>query len=121
MGARPWFILAAVALARIGFGYQYQTVATLAPDLMRLFHLDYATLGTLIGAFLLLGGFVALPLGLLARRLGDRIVLGAGLALMIVGPAISATAASPTGIGAGRSIAGVGAVAMIVLQNKIIA
>jgi len=121
MGARPWFILAAIAFARIGFGYQYQTVATLAPDLMRLFRLDYAALGALIGAFLLLGGFVALPLGLLARRLGDRIVLGAGLALMIVGPAISAIAAGPAGIGAGRSIAGVGAVAMIVLQNKIIA
>ena len=121
MGARPWLILTAIALARIGFGYQYQTVATLAPDLMRLFRLDYAALGTLIGAFLLLGGFVALPLGLLARRVGDRIVLGAGLALMIVGPAISAAAAGPTAIGAGRSIAGVGAVAMIVLQNKIIA
>jgi MFS family permease len=121
MAVRAWLILAAVALARAGFGYQYQTVATLAPDLMQLFHLDYAGLGALIGAFLLLGGFVALPLGLLARRLGDRIVLGAGLALMIVGPAISASAASPTGIGAGRSIAGVGAVAMIVLQNKIIA
>ena len=44
---------------------------------MRLFQLDYATLGTLIGAFMLLGGFLALPLGLLARRFGDRLVLGA--------------------------------------------
>ena len=86
MGARPWLILAAVALARIGFGYQYQTVATLGPDLMRLFRLDYATLGTLIGSFMLLGGFLALPLGLLARRFGDRLVLGAGLALMVLGP-----------------------------------
>ena len=121
MGARPWLILAAVVLARIGFGYQYQTVATLGPDLMGLFRLDYTTLGALIGAFMLLGGFLALPLGLLARWLGDRLVLGAGLALMVVGPAISAAAASPTGIGIGRGVAGVGAVAMIVLQNKIIA
>ena len=82
MGARPWLILGAVALARIGFGYQYQTVATLGPDLMQLYRLDYAGLGTLIGAFMLLGGFLALPLGILARRLGDRLVLGAGLALM---------------------------------------
>jgi MFS family permease len=121
MGARPWLILAAVALARIGFGYQYQTVATLGPDLMALFQIDYAGLGTLIGAFMLLGGFAALPLGFLARRLGDRIVLGGGLALMVVGPIISAAASGPTGIGVGRSIAGVGAVAMMVLQNKIIA
>ena len=121
MGTRPWFILAAVALARVGFGYQYQTVATLGPDLMQRYGLDYAGLGTLIGAFMLLGGFLALPLGLLARRLGDRLVLGAGLALMVLGPAVSAAAAGPAGIGAGRSAAGVGAVAMIVLQNKIIA
>jgi MFS family permease len=121
MGARPWLILAAVALARIGFGYQYQTVATLGPDLMQLYGLDYAGLGTLIGAFMLLGGFLALPLGMLARRLGDRLVLGAGLALMVLGPAVSAAAAGPAGIGGGRSAAGVGAVAMIVLQNKIIA
>jgi len=121
MGARPWVILAAIALARAGFGYQYQTVASLAPDLMRLFRLDYATLGTLIGAFMLLGAFLAMPLGLLARQIGDRLVLGGGIGLMIVGPVISAAAADPSGIALGRSIAGAGAVAMIVLQNKIIA
>jgi len=110
-----------VALARIGFGYQYQTVATLGPDLMERFQLDYAGLGTLIGAFMLLGGFLALPLGLLARRIGDRLVLGCGLLLMVLGPAVSALAAGPTGIGVGRSLAGAGAVAMIVLQNKVIA
>lgn len=121
MSVRPWLILAAIALARIGFGYQYQTVATLGPDLMRLFQFDYATLGTLIGAFMLLGGFLALPLGALARRFGDRLVLGAGLALMVIGPLVSAAAAGPAGIGVGRSVAGAGAVAMIVLQNKIIA
>jgi MFS family permease len=121
MGARPWLILAALALARVGFGYQFQTVPTLGPDLARLFHLDYTTLGTLIGAFMLLGSFAAIPLGLLGRRFGDRLVLGAGLGLMVVGPLVSAVAGGPVGIGVGRSIAGVGAVAMIVLQNKVIA
>ncbi len=121
MGSRPWLILAAVALARIGFGYQYQTVASLGPELMHLFQLDYAALGTLIGAFMLFGGFLALPLGLLGRRFGDRLILGGGLALMVVGPLISMFSVGPAGIGIGRAVAGVGAVAMIVLQNKIIA
>jgi MFS family permease len=121
VGPRPWLILGAIALARIGFGYQYQTVASLGPYLMQAFQLDYATLGTLIGAFMLLGGFLALPLGLLGRRFGDRLVLGCGLATMVIGPVLSALAAGPTGIGIGRSVAGAGAVAMIVLQNKIIA
>jgi len=121
MGARPWLILAALALGRIGFGYQFQTVPTLGPDLVRLFRLDYTTLGTLIGAFMLLGSFAAIPVGLLGRRFGDRLVLGSGLGLMVVGPLLSAASAGPVGIGLGRSIAGVGAVAMIVLQNKVIA
>ncbi len=121
MGARPWLILAAIALARAGFGYQYQTVASLGPELIQRFRLDYADLGTLIGTFMLLGAFLALPLGLLARRIGDRLVLGVGIGLMVVGPVISAAAVDAAGIGLGRSIAGAGAVAMIVLQNKVIA
>ncbi len=118
MGARPWLILTAVALARLGFGYQYQTVATLGPDLMRVFRLDYAMLGALIGAFMLLGGFLAMPLGLLARRYGDRLVLGTGLAVMVLGPVISAAATGAAGIGLGRGAAGVGAVAMIVSSTS---
>src|SRR4051794_19209422 len=121
MRAQPWFILAAVALARLGVGYQYQTVASLGPDLMRLFQFDYTTLGTLIGAFMMPGAFVALPVGLLARKFGDRLVLGGGFALMVLGPVLSTLADAPIGIGIGRCAAGVGAVAVIVLQNKVIA
>src|SRR5487761_2123796 len=82
---RPWFILTALALGRIGFGYQFQTVASLGPELIARFHLTYAAFGALIGAYMLLGVFVALPLGLLGRRFGDRLVLAAGLALMVAG------------------------------------
>ena len=117
---RPWLILAAVALARIGFGYQFQTVATLAPDLVPRFHLTYAQLGGIIGAYMLLGVFVALPLGLLGRRFGERIVLGSGLFLMTAGGVVSALGEGPSAIALGRTISGVGAVAMIVLQGKII-
>jgi MFS family permease len=118
---RPWIILAALALARIGFGYQFQTVATLGPELMPLFHLTYAAFGALIGAYMLLGAFAALPLGLLGRRFGDRLVLGGGLACMVLGSGISGWGGGPEGIAAGRIVAGVGAVGMIVLQNKVIA
>ncbi|MGA1348894.1 MAG: hypothetical protein ACO31J_11035, partial [Burkholderiaceae bacterium] len=40
----------------------------------------YSELGAMIGAYMLMGTFAALPLGMLARRIGDRIVLGGGLA-----------------------------------------
>jgi len=118
---RPWIILAALALARIGFGYQFQTVATLGPDLIPLFHLSYAEFGALIGVYMLLGAFVALPLGMLGWQFGDRLVLGGGLACMVLGACISAWGGGTQGIAAGRIVAGLGAVAMIVLQNKVIA
>jgi predicted MFS family arabinose efflux permease len=118
---RPWLILAALAIARIAFGYQFQAVATLGPDLVSRFHLSYTAFGSLIGAYMLMGMFVALPLGFLGRRFGDRPVLASGLALMMVGAALDAAATGPSGIALGRTIGGVGAVAMIVLQGKIIA
>ena len=121
MQFRPWIILAALAFARIAFGYQFQTVASLGTELVQRFGLSYTQLGSLIGSYMLLGMFAALPLGLLGRRFGDRGVLGTGLALMTIGSCISAWADTATGIAAGRTIAGVGAVAMIVLQGKIIA
>ena len=121
MQLRPWIILAALAFARIAFGYQFQTVASLGTELVQRFGLSYTQLGSLIGSYMLLGMFAALPLGLLGRRFGDRGVLGTGLALMTIGSCISAWADTATGIAAGRTIAGVGAVAMIVLQGKIIA
>lgn len=118
---RPWTILAALLLGRIAFGYQFQTVATLGPDLVPLFHLTYAEFGALIGAYMLLGAFVALPLGVLGRWLGDRLVLAVGMALMVAGPCVSAWGDDPAGIAAGRIVAGIGGVGMIVLQGKVIA
>lgn len=120
MGLRPWLILAAMVLARIAFGYQYQTVASLAPQLIAAYGLDYTSIGTLIGVFVAPGIVLALPLGLLGRRYGDRLIVGGGLALMTAGPLLGAVWADPAGIGAGRLLAGAGGVAMIVLQNKII-
>jgi MFS family permease len=121
MRLRPWIILAALALGRVAFGYQFQTIATLATDLIARFHLSYAQLGSLIGTYQLLGVFTAIPLGLLASRFGDLWILGTGLALMTAGACISALSDAPTGIAVGRAVAGVGAVAMIVLQGKVIA
>ena len=117
---RPWIILAALALARIAFGYQFQTVATVATDLVGRFNLSYAQLGGLIGAYNLLGVLVALPLGLLARRFGDRWVLDVGLALMTIGACYSVWMSTAFGISAGRAVAGLGAVAVSVLQGKVI-
>ncbi len=118
--ARQWVFVAAVALGRVAFGYQFQTMASLGPELVTVFGLDYAALGGLIGVYMAPGILVALPGGLLGRRYGERPVVGAGLALMAAGSLVSAFAAGPEGIGAGRVLAGAGAVMLVVMQGKMI-
>jgi MFS family permease len=114
-------ILAAIVLARIGWGYQFQAVGSLGPVLIPLFHLDYTHFGKLIGAFMLVGTFAALPLGLAGGRFGDRLILAGGLALMVVGGLVSAWGGGANGIGLGRTICGIGAVGMVVIQGKVLA
>jgi predicted MFS family arabinose efflux permease len=124
---RPVAILAAIALARLGFGYQFQTVGSLGPTLIPLFGMDYTTFGQLIGAFMLVGTFAALPLGLAGGRFGDRMILAGGLALMVAGAVVSALGGEGApgralgSIALGRALCGVGGVAMVVIQGKVLA
>ncbi|HET6609145.1 MAG TPA: MFS transporter [Rhodopila sp.] len=121
MQYKPLIILVSLALARIAFGYQFQTIASLTAELMAKFHLTYSQLGTLIGSYMMCGAVAALPLGLFGRRWGEGRILAIGLVLMTGGSWASAMASTMSGVGVGRAVAGFGAVAMIVLQNKIIA
>lgn len=119
MQARQWGFVAALALARVAFGFQFQALASLGPELAQAFGLDYAALGTLIGLYMAPGILLALPGGLLGRRYGGRLVVGAGLLLMVGGSLACALASGPGGIGAGRIMAGAGAVALVVMQGKL--
>ena len=116
-----WGLVAALVLARAAFGFQFQSIASLAPELTRAFGLDYARLGTLIGLYMAPGILVALPGGLLGRRFGERRLLGGGLLLMALGPVASAFATTAGGLGAGRVLAGTGAVLLTVQLGKIAA
>lgn len=115
----------ALALTRIAFGFQLQTVATLGPDLMLLLALDFAALGGLIGAYLAPGVLVSLPSGFIARRFGDRAVAVGSAWLIALGGVMAALAVEhgwgSLAIGAGRAISGIGAVGMSVMQGKMAA
>ena len=115
-----WGFVAALTLARVAFGYQFQSLASMAPELMGQFQLDYAALGSLIGLYMAPGILVALPGGLLGRRFGERLVVGAGLLLMLGGGAVSWLASGPGGIGLGRLVAGAGAVTLTVMQGQMV-
>ena len=121
MPRRAWLILTALLLARVGFGYEYQSVPSLGPALIARLHLSYAGFGSLIGAYMVTGAFVALPLGFAGRRFGDRAVVGCGMALMALGQLVCALAPDARGIALGRAVSGFGAVGMMVLQSKVIA
>ena len=115
-----WAVMAALALARLAFGYQFQTPASMGPELMARFGLDYAGLGTLIGAYMAPGVLVALPGGLLGRRFGERLVVGGGLALMAAGGMACALAPTPVLLGVFRAVSGIGAVCLIVMQGAMV-
>ena len=112
--------LAAIVLARMAFGLQVQTVATLGPALRHAFALDFAGFGTLVGLYMLPGVALAIPVAFACRRMGDRNALAIGMALMTLGSALSAAAPGVVLFGAGRLISGGGAVAILVFQGKVL-
>jgi MFS family permease len=116
-----WKSLAALTVARAAMGFQFQTVAALAPLVQRDLGLDKAQVGWLIGVYLLPGAVVALPGGLLGRRFGDTRVVVLGLVLMAAGGIGLAAAHSFAQANAARLISGIGAVMLNVLVTKMVA
>ncbi len=119
--SQRWLVLAVLAFARIAMGYQFQAVGSLTPFLVDEFRIDYASVGTLIGLYLLPGIVVALPGGYLGRRFGEKRMVLTGLALMALGGVVSAMGTSYAMLVAGRVITGVGVVIQFVLMTKMLA
>ena len=119
MSAR-WRSLLALTLARMAMGFQFQSVAAVAPLMAEDLGLDQAQLGWLIGLYLLPGVAFALPGGLLGRRYGDKRLVLVGLLLMAAGGAWLAQAGSYAGANAARFTSGIGAVMLNVLMTKMV-
>ena len=116
-----WTILAALTAARVGMGFQFQSVACVAPFLAPELGLDKTQLGLLIGLYLLPGIAIALPGGLLGARFGDKRVTLIGLLLMAAGGIGLAFSGSFAEASAARVVSGAGAVALNVLLTKMVA
>jgi MFS family permease len=119
--ANRWAALALVFVARTSMGFQFQSVASVAPLLVPDLGLSYAQLGMLIGLYMLPGAFFALPGGVIGQRFGERRVVVAGLALMVGGGLLTASAGGFAVAVAGRLLSGVGAVVMNILLAKLVA
>lgn len=103
-----WNILALLVVARIGLGFQFQTLGSVSDQLAAEFHIDYTAIGTLIGLFMVTGLFLALPAGWLGQHVSDRSLSALGMALLAAGGFIAALADNTTQIGIGRVVCGAG-------------
>jgi MFS family permease len=115
-----WLMLAILFIARTSVGFQFQSVAALGPLMVNELSIDYGTLGTLVGLYMLPGVLLSLPGGVLGQRFGDKRVSLIGLALMIVGGLIVAAGATPLSVGMGRVVSGTGAVLLNILMAKMV-
>src|SRR5712692_9620790 len=89
-----WVMLALIFFTRAALGFMFQSMASVAPFLVDQFALSYGQIGFLIGLYMLPGVFLALPGGVLARRLGSHTVAVSGLALMVAGALVTAWSVS---------------------------
>ena len=115
---RRWQILGLLFLARTAMGFQFQSIASAAPFLIADLHVGYASIGTLIGFYMLPGVLIAFPGGLLSRRFGDKAVCSAGLALMIAGGILLGFSVGTGTAFAGRLLSGTGGVLFNLVLTK---
>jgi len=101
-------------------GFQFQSIAAVAPLIGDGLALDKTQLGWLIGLYLLPGVAFALPGGLLGRRFGDKRLVLVGLALMGIGGVWLSVAESFAAANAARFTSGIGAVILNVLMTKMV-
>ncbi len=117
MRAAAPFLLAVFAV-RFALGALFQAPGAAGPVLVPEFGLDWTAFGTLVGLFWLPGLVLVFPLGLAARRMGDRAGVLLGLAALVAGALAGAAAPGVALLFAGRLLMGVGTVLVILLLTK---
>lgn len=115
-----WTMLFILFVVRLAMGFQFQSVASTATQLIDTFDLSYAEIGTLIGFFLLPGVFIAIPSGALTRAIADKNLLMLGAVAMAVGAYVMGSATDVTELYAGRLITGVGGTIFNVILTKMV-
>jgi MFS family permease len=115
-----WSILAVLFLVRLTMGFQFQSVAAVAPLLERELGVGLADVGILIGLYFTPGVALALPGGAIGQRLGDKTTVLVALLLMLLGGLAMAFSASWSVQVAGRLVAGAGGVMLNVQMTKMV-
>jgi cyanate permease len=115
-----WVVLAVLTAARASMAFQFQSLASVAPILVRDLGLGFADVGFLVGLYMLPGVVLAIPGGMLGERFGDKRMVTAGLALMVLGDLVAGFIPGYGALLTGRLIAGTGGVLLNVLMSKMV-
>jgi predicted MFS family arabinose efflux permease len=116
-----WGILAVLFAVRLTMGFQFQSVAAVAPLLGHDFGVGLADIGILIGLYFTPGVVLALPGGAIGQKFGDKTTVLGALLLMLAGGLAMALSDSWSIQIAGRLVAGAGGVLLNVLMTKMVA
>jgi MFS family permease len=117
---KRWSVLAILFIVRLSMAFQFQSVASLSPAIMKAYGVGLGDIGLLISLYLAPGILFALPGGEIGRRFGDKRVVLLGLVLMMAGGLLMAFAPSWHWQVAGRIGAGIGGVVLNVLMSKMV-
>jgi MFS family permease len=115
-----WGILAVLFAVRLTMGFQFQSVAAVAPLLERELGVSLADIGVLIGLYFTPGVALALPGGAIGQKFGDKTTVLGALLLMMAGELAMALSASRGVQIAGRLVAGAGGVLLNVQMTKML-
>jgi predicted MFS family arabinose efflux permease len=116
-----WAILALLFAARVGLGFNFQTLGSVADPLVRDLHLSFAEIGTLIGLFNAPGLLLSIPAGLAGRHASDRVLVVCGLLAMVLAGAVAVLADDFAMLALARLIAGAGFVLSTLYFTKMVA
>jgi predicted MFS family arabinose efflux permease len=108
-------------VARIGLGFQFQTLGSVSSELIDELGLNYTEIGSLIGLFMVPGMFLAIPAGLAGRFVSDRFIVGLGLLTLGAGGGLASIAQSFEMLAGARLICGAGFVFSTIFFTKIVA
>ncbi len=118
---KRWAMLALIFATRVGLGFQFQTIGSVADPLAQRLHLSFAEIGTLIGLYLMPGLVLAIPAGFAGRYAADRVLVALGLVSLAVGGALAAIADGFALLAIGRLLCGVGFVLSTLYYTKMVA
>lgn len=112
---KRWVILAMVYTCQFAFAVIMQSVPPVLTFIIADLGISYTQAGLLMGIFALPGILISIPAGFLSDKYGPKYPGIISLALMIMGTTLSALSSSFPILIAGRLIAGVGALTIVVL------